>query len=332
MIIEFIKDIFTVPFGFVLGLFYNLTNNYIAAIILLTLTVKLLFLPQAIKQQKYVVQSTKINKQIKALKAKYADDIERFKKEANELKKHKEDPKLGSGCLSFIFQLVIMISLFGVIYTPLTNVLRIDDQTIETMNAIIQENSEIEKKNESMIEIHLLKETEKHVEELLSNNVLSNEQINEIISFKEKYNFFGIELSESPELKQFNALWLIPTLVLSIGISTALYSLIRKKKLNPTHIKFAAIEAFPFITSMIMFLFTFMFPAGVGLYWAISNLLSLIQTIALNIIYDPFKVQETDEFEYNIQQNNSEQEENSDEPLTQNTLPTDENKEQTIEA
>ncbi|HOD01991.1 MAG TPA: hypothetical protein PKN28_01510, partial [Clostridiales bacterium] len=36
--------------------------------------------------------------------------------------------------------------------------------------------------------------------------------------------------------------------------------------------------------------FAFMFPAGVGFYWIVSNVISFVQTVALNYIYSPKKV------------------------------------------
>ena len=36
--------------------------------------------------------------------------------------------------------------------------------------------------------------------------------------------------------------------------------------------------------------FTFMFPAGVGVYWIISNIFAFIQQVALAALYSPKKV------------------------------------------
>ena len=43
---------------------------------------------------------------------------------------------------------------------------------------------------------------------------------------------------------------------------------------------------------------TFTVPGGVGIYWIISNVLALIQTVILNTIYNPAKIKAQAEIEY----------------------------------
>jgi YidC/Oxa1 family membrane protein insertase len=45
-----------------------------------------------------------------------------------------------------------------------------------------------------------------------------------------------------------------------------------------------------FMSPMMSLWFTFMFPAGVGFYWIISNILSFIQQVILTNVYSPKKV------------------------------------------
>ena len=45
---DFIRDLFSYPFGFALSLFYNLTDSYILAIVLLTVIIRLCLLPASI--------------------------------------------------------------------------------------------------------------------------------------------------------------------------------------------------------------------------------------------------------------------------------------------
>lgn len=288
-VFEFIRNIFAVPFGYVLGFFYDFTGSYLLAILLLTVLVRLCFFPLSLKQQKGVLEQAKYNLEIKKLKRQYIDDEERRKKEIEGFKSNNAIKKQNIGCLPLIIHLIVMIGLFGVIYSPLSSALHINNNTLSEMQAVISKETDIEESS-SMFEMQLLKETVNYQNELLSEGVLTKEQLNEIISFREKYTFLGIDLSESPKLMKVNALWLIPLAVLIIGIISRLYTLIRKKKYNPGKGKFTALEALPFISTLIMFLFTFLFPAGVGLYWVISNLLSFAEQIVLTTIYNPDKI------------------------------------------
>ena len=289
-IFNFIQQFFAVPFGFILSLFYNLTHNYIVAIILLTILVKLCFLPDAINQQKNALKQKKINLKILKLRELYPNDQEKLAKETQKLRKSENQKKGGLGCLSFVVQLIVLIGLFNVIYTPLTNILRIEDTTIQEIAVVMSENKTNSQESASANEITILKEIDNYKNELINKNILSEQTVNEIITFRDEYNFLGINLSHSPELKELNVLWLFPVLVLTVGVASSLYSLLFRKKYNPGKGKFTALDALPFISPMILFVFAFMTPAGVAFYWAISNLLSFIQTMILNTIFNPYKV------------------------------------------
>lgn len=289
VVFDFIRQVFALPFSFILGLFYDLTSNYILAIVLLTILVKCFFLPSAVKQKKNQLKTTIYNEKVKRIKAKYSDEPEKMEEKLEALKAQEPDKKANMGCLSTIVQLIVMIGLFGVIYTPLTNVLHVEDGAISEMKVIMAEVIEETGEDDNMLEIALMKETENYKEKLLSNNILTEEKINEIITFKEKYNFMGIDLSENPQLANFNKAWLIPVLVFLSGTMLPLQEFIKRKKQNPTKAKFSVLDSLPFISPMWMFLFAFMFSAGVGLYWAISNLLSYVETVILNKIFNPQK-------------------------------------------
>ena len=87
---------------------------------------------------------------------------EKLKEKIEILKAQEKDAKLNLGCLPMIIQLVVFIGLFGVIYTPLTNVLRIDDNTVNEMKVVMAEAIEDNKDGDNMLEITLLKETENY--------------------------------------------------------------------------------------------------------------------------------------------------------------------------
>lgn len=285
-IFDFIRQVLAVPFGFILSLLYNITNNYILAIILLTVLIKCCFLPSTVMQRKSQLKTKAHKEKIKLVEAKYSDNPEKKEEQLKKLKEQEPTQKGGLGCLSTIIHFVVMIGLFGVIYTPLSNVLNINDTAITEMQSIMAEAIEENSDGDSMIEIALMDEVENHKEELLANNVLTKEKINEIISFKERYNFFGIDLAGNPELVTFNELWIIPILVFLTSALLPLQAYLKRRKQYPEKAKFPPIEALPFLPPMMMFLFTFIFSAGVGLYWAISNLLSFIETLVLNMVFN----------------------------------------------
>lgn len=291
VIFDFIQRALAIPLGFILSLFYDLTNNYILAIILLTAVVKFCFLPQAIQNQKNAVRQKIQNDKIKNLKTKYADSPEKLKAEVKALKKSENvNTRLNTGCLPGLIQFAVLIGLFGIIYTPLTNVLRIDSSTTAEMTVVMADTMDASGQGSNMSEIVLLKETENYKEELLGNGVLTHQQFEDIVSFKENYNFLGVNLTGSPKIQEVNELWIFPLMVFAVCMISPTYGAIRRRQMNPAIKKFYPIELLAFITPVMQFFFTFMFPAGVGLYWAISNILSFAQTVVLNIVYNPLKV------------------------------------------
>jgi len=106
-------------FGFVLNFIYGIVNNYGVAIIIFTVILKLILLPMSIKQQKTMKKSAKIQGKVKEIQEKYSNDPTRMNQEVMELyKKEKMSPF--SGCLTTIFQFVVVLSMFYLVSRPLT--------------------------------------------------------------------------------------------------------------------------------------------------------------------------------------------------------------------
>ena len=72
-------------FGYLLQFLYNIVNNYGFAIILFTITVKLLLLPLSIKQQKTMKKSSELQEKMKTLQFKYKNDPEKMNQEISVL-------------------------------------------------------------------------------------------------------------------------------------------------------------------------------------------------------------------------------------------------------
>lgn len=98
----------------ILNFFYNMTASYGMAIILLTLTVRLLLYPLSQKSMVSMGKMQKIQPRMKVIQEKYANDKTKMNEEMMRLyKEHNVNPL--SGCLPLLFQLPIMILLFQVL-------------------------------------------------------------------------------------------------------------------------------------------------------------------------------------------------------------------------
>ena len=93
---------------------YGFTHNYGAAIILLTILLRLILYPLMQKQMVSMREMQKIQPLMKGVQEKYKNDKERLNKELMALyKEHKVNPM--SGCLPLLIQMPILILLFQVL-------------------------------------------------------------------------------------------------------------------------------------------------------------------------------------------------------------------------
>ena len=103
------------PIFYVLRYINNYTHNYGLTIILLTIIIKLLFVPLQYKSYTSMKQMQGIQPKVAALQEKFKDDRERLNKELIKLyRDHKVNPV--GGCLPMVLQMPVFVSLFNILY------------------------------------------------------------------------------------------------------------------------------------------------------------------------------------------------------------------------
>ena len=113
----------------------------------------------------------------------------------------------------------------------------------------------------------------------------------DILRLKDQFMLFGkLDLTQTPQWKEPSILWLIPALVLVLGLITGLIMFNKQKQQNPEMAKNPSMGCMTFMSPLLSVWFTFMFPAGVGVYWIMSSFFQLVQTILLNHTHNPQKV------------------------------------------
>ena len=288
---EFIRDVFAIPFGWLLSIFYNLTDSYILAIVLLTVLIRCALLPTSISQQKNTAKQTRLNTKVNKIRQKYAGNQQKIQEETQALYQREGFGAANMGCMPLMIQMIVMIGLYGVIYTPLSSVLRFGDDTIEKIKTamnIVVETGKNNANNSRMVELQILGKVEEFADKL--SGVIDSEQVTELLDFKERFTVFGLDLSLTPNPKEPGIIWIIPILAFVTAMASSLYMYARQRKQNPTMAKNPTMGCMTFMSPMMSLWFTFMFPAGVGFYWIISNILSFIQQVILTNVYSPKKV------------------------------------------
>ena len=285
----FIRELLTPIFALPLYFFYNLTGSYILAIVLLTVIIRCALLPASISQQKNSAKQTRLTTKVNKIKQKYAGNQQKIQEETQALYQREGFGAANMGCMPLLIQMIVMIGLYGVIYTPLSSVLRFSDETIEKLKTLMEiKAQEKATRGSNMYELQILGKFEDYAEKLSS--VLDEGQIAGLFEFKERFTVFGLDLSVTPDKSNPDAFWLIPILAFVTAMASSLYMYARQRKQNPEMAKNPSMGCMTFMSPFMSLIFTFMFPAGVGFYWIISNILSFIQQVILTNVYSPKKV------------------------------------------
>ena len=107
-------SVIALPLLWILKLFYEFLGNYGWAIVLLTIVVRIPFIPLINKSQKAMKKMQELQPRLAEIREKYKKDPERIQKEMMGLyKKHKVNP-LG-GCLPILLQLPIFLALYKIL-------------------------------------------------------------------------------------------------------------------------------------------------------------------------------------------------------------------------
>lgn len=282
---SFINAVFGYPLGWVMWLIYKIIPIYGIALILFTLAAKLLLLPLSIKQQKSLAKQQAIQPRMAELQNRYKNNKEKLNEEMMKLYEEEHFNPM-SGCLPLLIQFPILFGLIDVIYNPLKHLLRFSSEIVDQGMAIV-ESLGITGSAYSQ-EITLINAVKANPAAFSS---LGSEIVDKIVGLN--FNFLGIDLTLIPPMElSLNPLILIPIIS---GVSSLLISLqslhLQKKNGNAPEgggMMKGMMLFMPFMSLMI----AFQVPAGVGMYWAVSNLFSLIQSTWLNKKYNPREMAE----------------------------------------
>ncbi len=275
-------------FGFVLKLIYDIVSNYGLSIILLTLLIKIIVLPLTLKQQKAMTKMQRIQPKLQEIQEKYKDDKEKASQETMKLYKEYGVNPMG-GCLPLLIQFPILIAFYQVIQKPVQYMLSMPIKEIKALCGTY----DIAYKT-SGAQIQLAKELGK---------------IN--------FDFLGIDLSSVPwdQIKDLLAgksgvIALVAVIIPALACFTTYLTSKVSSSVNQTKKEEAAknqkkkrvlspdektsnantgesmTKSMTYMMPLMTLFFTFTLPAAMGLYWTISNVFAILQTVLLNGYYN----------------------------------------------
>lgn len=308
-----IFSIFAEPLGWIMSLFYDWMGSYFLTILVFTVAIRLAMFPLSLNQQKQQAQRAKLAPRIERLQKKYGHDQQKFMQKQQELYQ-KENVKMTAGCLPSIIQMLVLMSVIAVIYKPLTYLQDIPktaiDSSITALTEIEKDGkplvSAAETKSEYYKELTLLKHVEHYPAEVKT--ALATAQVtdvdatyNTMVETQKEFKVFGLSLLETPWTGSFTGiswLWLIAILSGLTALGTSLVSMHYTKSTMPQQANGCSPNSMMLMMPVMSLFISFSVPAGVGLYWILSNLLAMIQTVVLNNIYNPTKIREQAQKEY----------------------------------
>ena len=308
----------TRPLGFIIENIYNFVQNYGLAIILFTVVVKLILLPLNIKSQKAMRKQQKIQPIITKLQEKYKNDQEKLQREMMKVYKENNVSMMG-GCLPMLIQMPILIGLYQVIQRPINFLAGVTEWTADKLEIV----SAIRDKVAASYPELVGNLGSMDVENLVKTGQIQISKwctvLGEQLDWSFNFNFLGLDISNAPSaalskimVGDFSdlsiiLLILIPAFaILTTWLSTKITQMQSGKPAAANEQSSQMMSSMNIMMPVMTGFFTFTLPSGMGLYWIISNVVQMVQQIALNYYFE----KKGDDFDVKVPESNNKKRKN----------------------
>ena len=265
------------PFGLILLSLYNFVHNYGLAVILFALIVKLCCVPLAIKGKKSMLAMTALNAEMQQLQKKYANNRAKLNEEIQALYERRGVSPM-SGCLPQFIPLPIMMGLYYAVQQPLQYIVGLSSETVIKLAQLVGLDNLAGANYTVQIVIAEKLNAFKDAAGNFAPDVLKCLADGESI-FPMDFNFFGLNLADTPSIKHPGLIWIIPIL----SCLTAYLSSYIMQKMQGTQNSAAAgqMKMLNFMMPLMSLYFAFILPGAIGIYWIFNNVFTCVQEIIL---------------------------------------------------
>lgn len=310
-----IFDILAIPLGWLMRVIYNLIPEYMLAIFLFTLLVRIILFPLSLKTQKSTADRARLAPRLERLKKKYEKDPKKLQEKQMALYE-KHGVSMTGGCMPMLVQMLVLFGIISVIYAPLKHIAGVPDQVITaSVTAMTSTKDGDGKLAEAEFkgyykEMRMLNNLDKYETDVKASIMKAGYDekqteayIAEMKEIKKDFMFFGKNLLENPwsGFANISILWLIPLISGLTAFFSSLLSMHYTKQATAAENQpgqgCSNVMMLVWMPAFSLFI-TFTVPGGVGIYWICSNLIALLQTYVLNRIYNPAKIRAQAEIEY----------------------------------
>ena len=180
-----------------------------------------------------------------------------------------------------ILRLVLMMSIYWLILSPLTYLMHIDAETIKAATEALGDAVKTSRGSGELTIIEAVKNGTLKDFPAITNALGSID-----------FNFFGIDLTQTPKFsfnifKDAQPIWAMPVLAFGAQMLSSLLSMKMQKKLNPEAPSMGGM----LLTMPLISLFIgFGLPGGVAFYWACSSLIGGFIQLGVQNFYGPHKM------------------------------------------
>jgi len=253
-------------------------------------------------------KTAKIQGKLKEIQNKYKNDQEKMNQEMMAVYKA-ENMSPFSGCLSSIIQIIILLAMFGLVRSPLTYMLKIDNTTIDKTQTYItqEENYSI---SQRYPQIGILKYVSNNKDKIIEIDDDNNEETEKKeINLRDFYinmDFLGMDLSNIPQENwKEPTVYIIPVLyvitsMISMKLTTKMTSTDKDKKDEIIEIKkednkednkkepdmpdmnTQMNKSMSWFMPIMSVSISIIAPLGLALYWLVNNILMIAERLILN--------------------------------------------------
>ena len=297
-----LSNIVTVPFGWLMGWLYQVTNNYGIAMILFAVCVQMALLPLTAKSKQSMMKMSRIQPQMQEIQRRYANDQQ---KQSEALQKLQQDEgvSMGGSCLWSLIPMFILIPLFTVIREPITYILgcgsEVSAQIVELLRNLAPEAFGTNVAYAQVTAAQLIPQYAAEIQALIP-------EIKETVLAGINFDFLGINLGSVPTFAFWKweaydwatiGLFLIP--LLSAGAQIVQTKIMQKqnnsvitdkngvqdeemaKNSQANQTSQSMLLMMPLMSLMIGFSVS----AGLSIYWFIGGVVRTIQDVILTARY-----------------------------------------------
>jgi len=263
-------------FGSLLAVMVERFGSFVPALVGFTLLTRLVLLPIGLFQHRSTINQMRVRPMEEAIRKEFANDTARINSEIATLYKD-NNVSVAAGCLPVFIQLPLMIALYRVIQMPLTYVFKLPAETVNAIADFL--NITIARQGSVLQEAVIAQGMVDNFAALVSRGIIQATQ--PVLNFF----FMGVSLADRPTVG-----FTIPAfIVVSSAFTTFLMSLYQMYAVPVAPASERMQRQMLYAMPMLMLWLGFTMPTSLSLYWCLGNVVNMLQSMALNLVWSPRK-------------------------------------------